>query len=222
MTTRDEPLKRLRRLLGHSTAVGVLADVGDIVELTTAGLDALPCLAQSRRSTLLANSSIDASVELANSGLHVRALGETSANESSVEHKQDPRTTLEEDCGDEKTNPEQHFEGRDDRHGHVVVRLDEVTNSISDGAGGLGSGSCTRALSGCHGGDDIGTGVGGYVEDGVDAVGKQSKRVLGSEEPDERHGWNISQLACNLWEVVVRATHQSTGRSHRQADQWRQ
>lgn len=97
---------------------------------------------------------------------------------------------MEQDGGDEEANPQGNLEAGDDRHGHVVVLLDEGANGVGDpvvlglGLGAVGSWD----LGGWDDrGDDGGAGVGCKVEDGVDRVGEQREEVRGREEPDEGH-----------------------------------
>lgn len=82
---------------------------------------------------------------------------------------------MEEDSGDEETNPQGNLEAGDDGHGHVIVLLDEGANGVGDPVilglwlGAIGSWD----LSGRDDrGDDGGAGVGCKVEDGVDRVGE--------------------------------------------------
>ena len=119
----------------------------------------------------------------------MRALGETGAEESGVEDNQDPRPALEEDGRQENAHPEGDFEGRHNRHGHVVVGLNELADSVGNGvAGRLGAGrSTSRGLDGLNGRDDVLAEVGRDVENRVDSVREHGEGVLGAEQPDQGH-----------------------------------
>lgn len=95
------------------------------MELAGTSLDSVPALARSRWHVLRADEVVAISLDLAERVLHMRALREASAEESSVDNQQDPRSGLEEDSGQEQADPQEDLESRHDRHGHVVVGLDE-------------------------------------------------------------------------------------------------
>lgn len=58
------------------------------------------------------------------------ALGETSTEEGSVESDKDPGAALEEDGAQEQTDPEENLEPRDNRHGCIIVLLDEGSDRL--------------------------------------------------------------------------------------------
>lgn len=183
---------RLGSLLLRRAVVNVLADVGSIMELLSSVLDRVPNLSRGGRSTLGADEGVDASAELGERGLNMAALGEASAKEGSVEGKQDPRSSLEENGGEQEADPEEDLETRDNRHGGIVVLLHKGTNLVSKRVAdrlGLGRGprSFGDRLGSHNDGDQVGTGVGSDVEDGVDAIREESERILGREEPDKGH-----------------------------------
>ena len=164
------------------------------MELPGASLDTVPDLPGGGRSSLSSDERVDADAELLKGGLDVRALGEAGAEEGSVDAQQDPRAALEDDGGEQQTDPEEDLKAGDDGHGGVVVLLHEDADSVSQRVGGLGgpgSGLGTigleGGLGGQQGGDQVGSGVGSNVEDGVDGVGQQGQGVLRSEQPNEGH-----------------------------------
>lgn len=205
----------LLRLVGGRGAGGVLVDVGNRVELPHTTLGAIPGLAENRRGTLGTDEVVDAGLELGERILHVRALRESGAQEGGVQGDKDPGAALEEDSGQQQAHPQENLEPRDYRHGHVVVLLDKSADGVSQRVariprlavrGSLGGGDDLR---GYDGGDDVGTGICGDVEDGIDAVGKHGEGVLRHEEPDNGHGWEVkTRLAnCQSCHVFVKLRH---------------
>lgn len=163
------------------------------MELLGATLDTVPDLSGDGGSTLSTDKGVDAGVELSEGVLDVSALREAGAEESSVDGQEDPRSALEDDGGEEDADPEEDLETGNNRHGRVIVLLHESTNLIGprvvDGLGlGRTSGGLDSGLGSNDNGNEIGASVGSDVEDGVDGVGKESKRVLGGEEPNKGHG----------------------------------
>lgn len=184
---------RLLCLLGDSSTVDVPVGIGNGVELTSTVLDTVPNLACNWGGSLGTNEIIDARLKHGKGVLDMAALRESSAQECGVDGNQDPRPALEENGRQEKTNPEKDLEARDNGHGHVVVLLDKAANSIRQGVRSV-LGLSVRRSAGARdslgrddGGDQVRASVGCNVEDGVDAVGQHSKRVLGHEEPDKGH-----------------------------------
>lgn len=183
----------LRCLLGRSTTIHVSSDVGSVMELSGTTLDAFPDLSSNRGSALSADERVNSGTGLRERVLNVAALSEAGAEERGVQSNQDPRSTLEKDGGEQKTDPEKNLESGYDRHGGVVVLLDKSPNAVGQRAAyrGLAAGRGTSriggGLRGREGWDDVGAGIGCDVEDGVDAVGKQSEGVLRREEPDKGH-----------------------------------
>jgi len=125
------------------------------------------------------------------------ALSIPCSKKSGVHNEEDPGATPKKKGGEEDATPETHLEHRDNRHRRVVVPLDKGTNRIGKGVcWGLGTGSGTGSggLGRLNGRDHIATSVGCHVEDRVDAVWKQCKRVLRREEPDEGHSCGHRRL----------------------------
>lgn len=185
--------KHLRRLLGRAGTTHVAVDVGGIAELASVVLDVVPDAAGGGGSALGTDKRVDASRELAERGLDVAALGVAGADKGRVDGEQDPRAALEQEGGEDDAEPEEDLEARHNRHGRVVVLLDKGANAVSQGAGRLGAGR--RAVGGtgrrrADGGQQVGAGVRGDVEDGVDAVREEGERVLGGKEPDQGHHYN--------------------------------
>ncbi len=164
------------------------------MELSGAVLDAFPDLPGRRRGALGTHEVVHPRLELAKRVLDVDALGEAGAQEDCVKDDKDPRSALEQEGGDEEAEPKEDLECRDDRHGAVVVLLDEAANGVGHRVRGE-LGLSIRRRAGGRGdrlgredsGDEVRSGVGGDVEDGVDAVGEHGERVLRREEPDQSH-----------------------------------
>lgn len=192
------------------------------MELLSATLDGVPDLTSCRGGALSADKGVHAGVELRERALDVGALGEAGSEEGSVDSEQDPGSSLEDDGGEENADPEEDLEGGDDRHGRIVVLLDESTNLIGERIGSLGSGRGTRnglgsRLRSSKSGNEVGAGVGRDVEDRVDGVGNQSERVLRREEPDEGHDCVFKSDESS--DIALRDPYKGTGRSHRREDQ---
>lgn len=195
-TTNDNDV-RLRSFLGSSTPSSVPGDIGSRMELPGAALDTIPYLPGSWWGSLSTELAIDPSLEGGEGVLDMRALAEAGANEDGVQGQQNPAAALEEDGGDEEANPQSDLEAGNDRHGHVIVLLDEGANGVSDPVVfGLWLGTISRRDLGGRddGGDDGGAGVGREVEYGVNGVREQGKEIRGREEPDEGHDCGKSRL----------------------------
>ena len=166
------------------------------MELPGAALDSVPDLASNRGSALGADKVINAGLELTERVLDMGALSETSPEEGGVECDQDPRAALEDDGAAEQANPQEDLQPRHDRHGRIIVLLDEGTNRLGErvlsilrlGAG-RGSGRRVDLLGRDKGWDYVCARVGRDVENRVDAIWQHRKRVLGHEEPDDGHHW---------------------------------
>lgn len=193
------PLRGLLR--GRSTAE-VAVDVGVEIELANDGLNGIPDLAGLRGSALVSDSRVDASLELGQTVLDVRALAIASTDESSVDDDQDPGAALEEKRGEEDADPQDQLEPADNGHGKVVVLLNESPNPLGDGVGSIlrlalrarrGADLLGRADSG----DEVGAGVGSDVEDRVDGVRDEGERVLREEEPDQSHDEVLDVLVAH-------------------------
>lgn len=146
------------------------------MELAGTVLNKLPSRSRSRRSTLSTSQVVKTRLQQSERVLHVRALGESSSEEDGVDSEDSPRPTLEEDGGQEQSAPEGNLQDRHDRHGKVVIFLDEVSNSLGNGVGRrLGTGrSASRNLTGLDSGNHVVSRVGGDMEDRVNAVRKHS------------------------------------------------
>lgn len=177
------------------------------MELPGTTLDAIPNLPERGRDSLSAKLAVDSGLEDREGVLHVRALGETSAEEGGVESQQDPAAALENNGPDEKTNPEGDLESGHNGHGRVIVLLDKCANVVGspevlDGrlraVGGGSSGGRD------DGGDDGGAGVGREVEDGVDGVGEESQEERGGEEPYKGHDCGIEDMSVGRMEERFR------------------
>lgn len=172
------------------------------MELPGSLLGRLPSLARGGGSSLGSDQRVDASGELSERVLHVAALSVASTQEGSVEDNEDPRSALEEDGRQENAEPEKDLERRDNRHGSIVVLLDESTNLVSEWAVNHRSAAGRRtlglglSLGRKEGGNQVGAGVGSNVEHRVDRVGKQSEGVLGGKEPHKGHDWEMSASSC--------------------------
>ncbi len=115
----------LVRLLRDGGAVDVLVDIGRGMELSRGRLDGLPYLTGPGRGALGTDKVVEAGLELGERVLDVAALSIAGAEESGVDSEQDPRAALEENGPQNKANPQQNLEPRNDRHGAVIVLLNE-------------------------------------------------------------------------------------------------
>lgn len=127
----------LRSLLGGA-ATDVAVDVGRIVELLGAILDAVPHAAGGGRGALCTNELVDARAHLSDRGLDVRALREASSEEDGVDTDENPRAALEQNRREKQADPKKDLKAGDNGHGRVVVLLDEGTNLVLQRAAGLG------------------------------------------------------------------------------------
>jgi len=183
----------LRGLLlnGGLAASHVARDVSCIVGLLGNALELVPSLAGGGRSVLAVGKAVTASTGLAEHALDESALGDAGAEENSVDDKEDPRATLEDDGRSEDAEPEGQLKRCDKRHAGIIVVLDETSNGLRNAGGGglLAGGHDRRRLDG---GEQDAASVGGDVEDAVDGEGQESQRHLAGEKPDESHGWGKS------------------------------
>lgn len=183
----------LGALLGPGGTLSVLLDIRGIVELLDTVLDALPHLAGCRWSTLGTDQRVHPGAQQGERVAEVWALREAGADEDGVQGDQDPRPALEEDGGQQQAEPEEDLESRHYRHARGVVLLAKVANLLSQSAFLLRAVGRRRR----DGRDQGIAGVGGDVEDRVDAVGQESQRVLRRDEPDK--GKDCSR---ELWSVI--------------------
>lgn len=184
----------LRSLLGDGGAAEVAVGVSVGVELAGASLDGLPSLAGGRGSALVADSGVDTGLKKSERVLDVGALGEASTEESGVDGNQDPGAALEGDGREQEANPEKNLERGHNRHGGIVVLLDESANLVGDrvvrvlGLAARGSTSSGRdGLRRSDGGDHVGARVSCDVEDRVDGVREHGQGVLGGQKPHQGH-----------------------------------
>lgn len=162
------------------------------MELTGKALDGLPSLTSSRRGALSANEVVDADLKVAERVLDVAALSKAGAEEDGVDDDQDPGAALEEDDVEEDTEPEDELNVGNNRHGRIVVLLNETANRVGHGVlsvlglgAGRGTGGRGHLGRGHESRDQVRTSIGSDVEDRVDGEGKHGDRVLGHEEPDK-------------------------------------
>lgn len=162
------------------------------MELTGKALDGLPSLTSSRRGALSANEVVDAGLEGAERVLNVAALSKAGAKEDGVDDEQDPGAALEDNGREEDTDPEEELNVGNDRHGRIVVLLNETANRVGHrvlsvlGLGaGRSSGSRGHLGRGHDSRDQVRTSVGSDMEDRVDGEGKHGDGVLGHDEPDK-------------------------------------
>lgn len=205
-------LSPLLGLLGHGSAVDVLVDIGSGVELPSTALDTVPDLSCGRRSTLGTDEVIDTGLEHGEGVLNVAALRKSGAQEGGVDGNQDPRPALEQDSREQQADPKKDLEAGHDRHGHVIVLLNEGANSVRKRVSTVLRLRVRRARGGDDlgrddGGDQVGAGVGRNVEDRVDAVGQHSERILGHEEPDQSHDCFLVSLAIVLTQRLLLEGH---------------
>ena len=120
----------LGSLFGSSRSIDVLSDIGSIVEGSRTALDTLPNLLSCRRSRLSTNKGIDSCLQLSELALNEAALGESGAEEGSVDSNQDPGPLLEGNGGEKESPPEEDLENSNEAHGGIIVFLDELANRV--------------------------------------------------------------------------------------------
>ncbi len=82
-------------LLWCSTAANVLANIGNIMELSRTALNTVPNLSGRRRSRLSTNKAVDSCLQFSELILYEGALSESCTEEGSVDGDQDPGTPAE-------------------------------------------------------------------------------------------------------------------------------
>lgn len=107
----------------------------------SAALHLLPHVASGRRDILPVGQSISMRTHLADHALHERALGDTRAEEDSVDQQENPATLREEDCGAKEAEPERDLKTGNNRHAGVIVVFDEAANAVAESG-------CLRLLAG--------------------------------------------------------------------------
>lgn len=151
-------------------------------------LELVPGLAGSGGSILAVGKAVTASTCLAEHALDKGALGNASAEEDSVDDKEDPGALLEDDGRSKNAEPQGQLKSSDQRHAGIVVLLDEAADSVGKTGGSrlLSGGGDRRRL---ESGKQDAASVGCNVEDAVDSEGEESQGHLAGEEPDKGHGW---------------------------------
>lgn len=160
------------------------------MELPGTALDTIPNLSGSRGCALSTDEVVNPCLESREGALDVGTLAETGAEEAAVDDQQDPASTLEQDRRHKETDPQRNLKARDNRHGRVIVLLDESANGVGERVRGvLGSPAGRGGTLGGRGDsrNDSGACVGRKVEDRIDKVREHGDRVLGGEEPDQGH-----------------------------------
>lgn len=187
--------RRLLSLLGRGLRpTKVLAEISGVVEGVSASLDGTPDLTSCWRSRLSTDKAVNSGTKLSELTLNEAALCVSCTEEGGVHNNQDPRSLGEDDGGEENTTPEQDLENGNKTHRGIIVLLDELANGISDGiwlegllSSWRGAGSWCDCLWRLNGWNEVGSGVGGSVENRVDTEWEHSQRVLRREEPDKCH-----------------------------------
>ena len=137
-------------LLWCSSAVNVLANIGNIMELSRSALNTVPNLSGRRRSRLSTNKAVDSCLQSSELILYKGALSESCTEEGSVDGHQDPGTPAECNGGQQEAGPEEDLEICDKPHRCIIVFLDELANSVCHrvgfhgwlGAWGCAGGRC--------------------------------------------------------------------------------
>lgn len=117
-------------LWGALGTTNILADVSRVTSLADDTLEGVPALASGRWSALVGKLSVDPSSDIVDSLLDEAALGNTGAEEDSVDNKQDPGTLLEEESRSEDAEPKGNLEKRNEGHRSIIVLLDELANHL--------------------------------------------------------------------------------------------
>lgn len=162
----------LRGLLLRWGATNVLANISGIMKRPGATLDTIPDLSRRWWNTLSTNQAVNSSFQLPELTLDEAALGESCAEEGSVDSDQDPGALSEGESGEEETEPETDFKNGHETHGGVIVFFDELADHIGGwvclvcwlGAWGSTCSWCNR-LRGLNSGDEVCAGVSCDVED---------------------------------------------------------
>lgn len=172
-------------------------------------LDCLPTLSDGRWDIGVLDLLVDAGSQLGKGTLDELALGESRAQEDCVDAQQDPGAFAERQGGEEQAYPQEDLEQGDQKHGSVIVFLDEATDLHGKrrlrllSAGRRGSGP--RSLLGwLDGGENVGASVSRNVEDRVDCEWKQCERYLSREQPDQAYDCRaveLSEFGCSSCEA---------------------
>lgn len=218
----DKSFDDLLSLLCWLVTTDKSVDVRGIRSLAHKSLDSLPSLPNNGWRALIRHHGISTRSALTDSALHKAALAVPRSEKDGVDGQQDPAALGEGDSGEHDTEPEQDLKTGDESHGSIVVFLDESANVIGERRrfrgwpASRGRASRTRLLGRSDSGDEVGTGVGGDVEDGVDHKGQQSKRHLTRKEPDERHHYRVAISRRSSSSPPFTNTHPDTAHSHQQ------
>lgn len=101
------------------------------MELPGSLLGTVPDLSGSWGCSLGTDEVVDPGAKVRKRSLDVSALSVTGTQEAGVENEQNPRSALEEKSGEHNPDPEEDLEARYDRHGGVIVFLDEGSNLVA-------------------------------------------------------------------------------------------
>jgi hypothetical protein len=112
-----------------------LANIGDIVEGACSTLNAIPNLSSCRWGTLRTNKRIYSGGQVAELPLDEAALGETCAEEGSVDGDQNPGSFGENEGSAQNTEPKGNLEDGYETHGKIIVFLDEPSDGVLEGRG---------------------------------------------------------------------------------------
>ena len=180
----------LLRFLGWRLrlTLDVAVNVGLVVHLFQDILRLSPSRADGRRDVLTVRQSVTTGSDMANHALNKCALADAGAQESGVQGENDPAAAGEEDGRTHKAEPQRKLEAGNERHAGVIVVLDEAADGVGH-AGSLGFLTRRSRWRGADSGKKNAAGVGQDVEDAVDSVWKESKRILARKEPEKGHCW---------------------------------
>lgn len=197
-------------------------DVRGVRSLAHEPLDSLPSLPDNWRCALVRHHGIRTRSALTDGALHKAALAVPCPEKDGVDGQQDPAALGEGNGGEHDTEPEQDLKTGDKSHGSIVVFFDKSANVIRERRrfrgrpASRGSTRSTRLLRRSDSGDEVGPGVGGDVEDGVDHEGQQGKRHLARKEPHERHHYRVTISRSRPSSPPSRATYPDIAHSHPQ------
>lgn len=195
-------------------------NVRGVRSLAHESLDSLPSLTHNWRCALIRHHGIRTRSALTDGALHKAALAVPRSEKDGVDGQQDPAALGEGNSGEHDTEPEQDLKTGDKSHGSIVVLFDESANVIGERRrfrgwpASRGSTSSTRLLGRSDGGDEVGTGVSGDVEDGVDHKGQQGQRHLARKEPHERHHYRVTISRSSSSSPPFTGTYPDTAHSH--------
>ena len=117
----------------------VLTHIRRLNRLLRQALDCKPSLPHSRRRALVRDERIAPLPRLRNGPLYKDTLTVPRAEEDRIEQEQGPATLGKGERRQEHTEPEQDFQGRNERHAGVIVLFHEAANGIGEWRAGLGA-----------------------------------------------------------------------------------